>query len=496
MHFSRVLLTRKPDRASPTFTWIECVAIPLALSVMEAQPLAMVLALGALLVSGTSANALLSVGQLTWLLLGFLWWAIALAFFHARGRLRSTRVLALLRLGSLLVVWLVLTVLKIGRGWSKTDDLLVPAECLFTFWLWRRSLTRARLGFAYETLATSFKGSLGILLSVLLLALLIPRGSLLLSMLEASLTTFFFCGLVTLSLTRLGILRQVRSVNGRQADPTRTWLAALLLFSALLIGLVFLLEAVFSFTSLLWIVHVLQPVWDALGTLLGWLLYALVFVVIQPLFLFFSWLIGLLRGQEGTTSPASPPTSPFTHLANAQHPVQLSPELLTLGRWGVLAVTVLVLIVLVWTNLRRWFLPYDAEQLEETREGLDRRALRAQRRQQRSARSGKSSSTDGFPETESARAYYRLLLQATASASSELARRSDETPLEYEQRLHTQAPGFQQEPEPAPPSHAAILHELTQGYMEERYGQHTLDPHWYASVRRWVPHLLALFRKA
>lgn len=456
------------------------------LSVMEAQPLAMILAYVSQLASGNSANAPLNWQELTLLQLGFLWWAIALALLEQRQRLRSARTRSLLRLCSLLAGSLVLLVPLLWSGWSDRDYVLVPGICLFVFWLWQRNLERARLGFAYEDLSTSFKVCLGVLLALILLALGMSEGSSFLSQLEGSLTLFFLSGLIALSLTRLGVLRQIHAANGKQADPTRFWLISLTLFCGLLILLVLLLEGVFSLASLLWLIALLQPVWNALGTIIGWILYALAFLIVQPLFLIFSWLIQRLGGQNSGLPHIQAPSSP---LAGKTGPVsaQLPPEMLTLGRWIVLIAVATVLVLLVIRSLRRWYLPYETEQFEEVREALDRRELRQKRRKQKQVRTS--------PEPilgEGARAYYRLLLRETA-ALPKLAHQPDETPLEYEQRLRLHLEESQQTQDQSQPASTQVLHELTEHYMDERYGQRPLDAAHGSYLRRWLPRLVALF---
>ncbi len=333
----------------------------------------------------------------------------------------------------------------------------------------------------------------------MLLALVAARGAMLLPDLEASLTLFFFCGLITLSFTRLGILRQVRTVNGKQADPTRAWLGALTLFSCLLIALVFLLEAMFSYPSFLGIVHLLQPLWDGLGTLAGWLLYAFIFLVLTPLFAVLSWVIAWFRTLgNGGKQPTPLPVSPFVHLTNGKSPpTQLPPELLSIGRWVVLGAVGLLLLVLVQASLRRWFLPYDAQQLEETREQLDRLP---QQRRPKTQRKKQGTRLSGTPA--SARAHYRLLLQTIAAARPALTHQPAETPLEYEQRLRVQIDTLsvtQEDRQDADQAElaeqseqpdAVILHALTQEYMEERYGQQQPDPQQQSYLRQWMPRLL------
>lgn len=449
----------------------------------------MVIALLTLMSGNALARAPLGVGEVILLLLGLLWWAMLLAMLKARGHLHAPLLQIGLRLGSLLGAWLVVVLPQLSTLGNEGQDVVLVGQLLLIVWLWQRSLGRAWLGFAYEPLARSFQIGLGVLLVVMLLALVIQPASVLLPTLEASLTIFFFSGLVTLSLARLGIIRQVRTVNGRQADPTRSWLGALVLFSGGLIGVVFVLEVIFSFPSFLWLLHALQPLWDGLGTLVGWLLYALIFLILAPLFDGFSWLIGLVRG-HGQSQPQNQPTlSPFTHLTQAQHTTQLPPALLQTGKWGVLAVISLLLLVLVGASLRRWFLPYEAEHLEETREPVERLPRTPKMRRTRGQRQ--------ITETlKSARAYYRLLLQTVANTRPALTRQLAETPLEYEQRLHQEtdllgggSPDEQDIPS-SEPRDELILERLTQAYMGERYGQQPLTPQDQAYLQQQMPHLL------
>src|SRR5947209_20463317 len=69
----------------PTFDWIELLAVPLASSIMETQPIALVLLLGATLFTGENASPLLSEGSITLLLLGLQWCAILMQYFVRRG---------------------------------------------------------------------------------------------------------------------------------------------------------------------------------------------------------------------------------------------------------------------------------------------------------------------------------------------------------------------------------------------------------------------------
>ncbi len=129
-------------------------------------------------------------------------------------------------------------------------------------WLWRRGISRAQIGFEYVPLANSFKIGFGVLLGLLVLVIALPGLEALRDALASSLPVYFLSGLVGLSLARLGAIRNARrSVDGSQADPTRTWLLALTLFGVALIILVIAIEALFSFTSFEQVLTALMPLW-------------------------------------------------------------------------------------------------------------------------------------------------------------------------------------------------------------------------------------------
>jgi hypothetical protein len=163
--------------------------------------------------------------------------------------------------------------------------------------------------------------------------------------------------------------------------------------------------------------------------------------------------------------------------------------LLSIGRWVVLGAAVLLLLLLVRASLRRWFLPYDADLLEETREHLEKAPSPRKPRQSRIKRQIARCAEP----LDSVRAYYRLFLRTVATAHPNLAHRSDETPLEYEQRLrpHLERLATEQ-PQPAlsMQQDTATLHTLTQDYLAERYGQELPTPSRWSTLRQGMPGLL------
>jgi hypothetical protein len=457
---------------------------------MEAQPIGMVLAFATFVVTGTLTTVPLESGHIALLILGLLWWAMGVEYLQRIGRLRTSHIIAGLHLCNLLVAWVLLIGPLLPALSHGSSIPLALFDLVFLFWLWRRSLSRARSGFTYDALARSFKVGLSFLLLVMVLAMLASQAQPLLTELEGGMTVFFLSGFITLSLTRLGIIRQTRYAHGQQADPTRFWLAALTGLSSLLIVLVLILEALFSYESFLVVVGALSPFWNLLGTLLGWLLYAVVFLVFAPIFNFLSWLIHRIGPASAHLSTPHPPVSPFAHQAHT-HPTMLPPFLFVAGQWLALVLVACLLVLLIKKSLQRWFSSQDEMPLDETRERLETGSLLRERWQDWWTRLCQHQS-DRAPalEPDSARAYYRQLLQAVAMSRPEAARRPIETPVEYEPRLLAQVQTPSNAGELGEPSTPALLHTLTVHYLRERYGQQALDHQQRTFLRTWVPYLI------
>src|SRR5438477_7129124 len=65
-----------PAEAQKASTWIERFALPLTVSAMEAQPIALVIALLTVLVAGPKATPPIGAGEIALVALGLLWWAM------------------------------------------------------------------------------------------------------------------------------------------------------------------------------------------------------------------------------------------------------------------------------------------------------------------------------------------------------------------------------------------------------------------------------------
>ncbi len=489
--------TRTPAEAQRASTWIERFAIPLTVSAMEAQPIALVIALLTVLVAGPKAAPPIGAGEIALVALGLLWWAMIVESF-VRRRFIGRRAIWLYILG-----WFLAFIAVVGpylpslARWENIFAVLLGT--VLVTWLWRRAMRRAQVGFEYGELATSFKVGFGVLLGILLISIVLPEQEALRNALANALPLFFLSGLVMLSLIRLGAIRNARRTldGSQQADPTRSWLLALTLFGVTLIGIVIAVESIFSFASFELVLSALTPLWNALGTLVGWLVYGIIFLL-SPLFYLISFVMGLLTHQASSKQQQNVglPKSPFIRPWSPQN---ISPEILTIARWVFLALILIIALLVVRASLQRWRPKSDNEGIEEVREGLDARSLLSERwREWWHRRRGRKSTTIPLEPLDpgSARAHYREMLQAIAASNGERARNPAETPLEYEARLiaylereTTHSQKLSNSDDGA--TETAILDELTHAYTRERYGGKRIDNRQRMHLQTWVPRLIA-----
>lgn len=479
-------------RARRPFSWVEYIAIPIALSVMEAQPLALALIVITQVLSAGTALSPLEAGGITLLELALLWWAMFTEHLARRaGKRRRTFWLHL-------ISWIVAVALLIGPytpSLLKAQDILQALILLALItWLWRHGIANAQIGFEYNRISISFKIGFGIALGALLIATAVPVFSPLRSALPTALPVFFLSGLIALSLTRLGVLRAARLTPGSHADPTRPWLLALTILSVGLIVLVVIVESIFSFSALEAIVITLNPLWNAIGTVIYWLLYGIVFLL-SPIFYLVSFILNALRG-------SSPPpkvhiSSPISAKVQSNHSQALIAQAAGVGRWVLLALALFAIALLVVATVRRWFMSNQDESVEEVREGLDARSLLMRRLREWLSRRRQQAELEITLEPldpMSARAHYRELLQKIAVTDEILTRRQSETPDEYERRLNaflreqaqkTQGPGDMLSPVPS-----ITLDSLTHDYEEERYGGKSTSAARQARWQVWMPQLI------
>ncbi|MGZ3623555.1 MAG: hypothetical protein ACXWPG_10695, partial [Ktedonobacteraceae bacterium] len=385
-----------PARAS--FDWVELLVVPTAICVMETQPIVLALTLVAVALFGSSAVLPLGEGSITLLLLGLHWWAKAVSSL-TQGRVYTTRARLLQLLGLFLAVAIaVITHLSLLNN--------IPA-LFFTIILiigfWYAGMVRVQTGPDDEYVLTSFKIGLGVLLGVLILTLINfdPVPPVLRDGLTYALPTFFLSGLISLSFTRIMMIRKESASSaqiGLQGDPTRGWLLILTLTWAIVIVSTLAFEA-FGFQP---VVFAASFLWSALGIVANFIL-----LLLSPLFQLFSkFFFPMIPPSQGIPLPQPTPSSghppPLPYLA----------EILLITRLILLAILLVLLYFVIRLILRRWRMAPDDESEEEIRESLSRESILKTRRkkQQQRRKTGDLAALESLGP-DSMRARYRELLQ-------------------------------------------------------------------------------------
>ncbi len=493
--------------------WLEGVALPLVLLTLQVLPLGALLQLGAAWATQDSSQALLP----PWALLVILIGAYSLARWRTNHTLLKGWAVAAIGVGglvTLLLVWYLRLYHTSGAFWQPNwlnalfQDVqsgsghigAVFGLLILLALLWWRGLLLGRGKIESDQMSQNFKGGFGVLVVALLLTgTAVPSArSALAVQLGLVLPEFLFVGLAGLSLARLAEIRRARRAHGNtQADPTRSWIIAMLVLSGALVLLTLVVEQAFSYQTLLGAVSALQPVWNTIGTVLEWVVIGLSFV----LYWIISSLVHLVRalfgvGSQNQNTPPSPsPVRP--KLPPHTNPGNIPSEWLTVGRWVLIALGIMIALVVLLRVLRAFAAWRQSDEAEEERESLGAtRMLRAQLRallanlaarfQRQPA--GREQGTDA---RQGVRALYRRVLRQAAAQG--MGRRLPETPHEFAQRLLPELAAPPQEgavPPGQQPSHASAeaplrqqqergmreLNRLTTAYEQTRYGEQEPPP--------------------
>jgi hypothetical protein len=488
--------------------WLEGVALPLALLALQALPLGALLQLGAAWTTQDPRAALLP----GWALLVILIGAYSLARWRARHASLKGWTVAFIGGGGLVTLplaWYLRLYHTSGPFWqpdwlsalfqdiqSGSGQIVAVFGLLILLaLLWWRGLLLGRGKIESEQMSQNFKVGFAVLVVALLLTgTAVPSArSALAAQLGLALPEFLFVGLAGLSLARLAEIRRARRAHGNtQADPTRSWMIAMLVLSGSLVLLTLLIEQAFSYQTLLGVVSALQPVWDVIGTVLEWVVIGLSFV----LYWIISSLVHLVRaifgvGSQNQNTPPSPsPGRP--KLPPHTNPGNIPPEWLTVGRWVLIALGIIIALVILLRALRAFAAWRQSDEVEEERESLGAtRMLRAQLRAQfanlatrfQRKPTGREQGTDAG---QGVRALYRRVLRQAAAQG--IGRRLQETPREFAQRLFPELVAPLQEdavPTRPQPSQVSVdapvpqqqergmpeLNRLTAAYEQTRYGE-------------------------
>ncbi len=386
---------------------------------------------------------------------------------------------------------------------------------LLISYLWWRGLLLGRATIEVEQVSRTFKlGAAAVVVTLVFLGTIPPAvRSGLESNLGFTLPAFLFVGLAALSLARLAEIRRGRRTGGdSQSNPARSWVMALLALSGGLVLLTLVIEQFFSYNTWLALIKALQPVWDGMGTVLGWLALGLAYLlywIFNPLV---QWVRELLSSQQNSNSShpigPPPPSLPKNGSGNGV-PIEWQ----TIGQWVLIGVGIIVLLLILWRAFRvfaSWRRP-DAEEEERENLGTTRvlgeqlrsllaaLAARFQRRP-----SDEAPSAAPAPANNVRALYRRMLRQAQAQGQG---RHAPETPAEFAQRLR---PLLVEEPaalppfvehlpvqSPAPPEGAKLpaasqqeLASLTAAYEQARYGDQEASPEELQTLTEGLDHLL------
>src|SRR5215472_2195191 len=188
---------------------------------METQPIVLTLTLFAVVLLGSGAVLPLEQATITLLLLGLHWWAKAVNGL-AQSRFLTSKARLLQLIGLFLAIGL--TIITHISLLNNIAALFLSIVLIIGFWY--IGLLRVQTGPDDQYVLTSFKIGLGVLLGVLILSLLlfVPVPSVLQNELAYALPTFFLCGLISLSFTRIMMIRRENTSSvqrGVSGDPTQ-----------------------------------------------------------------------------------------------------------------------------------------------------------------------------------------------------------------------------------------------------------------------------------
>lgn len=451
-------------------SWIEVFAVPVLTSIMEAQPVVLVLLCGTLFFTGKSNYPLLEEASISALLLSLYWWAMLIKYKLQPGI--GEKAARLLHLPSLFATFAII----VGTHTAFLKNAVtIFLTIILVGWLWRRSISRVEVGLQEEQLIASFKVGFVVLLAILLFASFngSPTYKILLHVLAFALPIFLVSGLLALSLRRLGALKSVYargSFIDTQFNLTQTWLSVLV-FLLVTVAIAATFLVVFAFQPLL---ILFSPLEDILRELYG-------------------WILSFLRPSQ-TKQLHHKIVKPVPDKSIHPHPqnIYLPNILLLLLILVILLLSLFILVMLflfIRGILRKWKHTCITNE-DEIRESLSIRSVLRERRQ---TRHRQSRVVLEQLDPASARKRYRELLQAMAwHKGDELGRRPDETPTEYQTRLliSVTISDHNKERLHGKPSDAVILEELTGAYILERYGGQHSDSDRRAYLLRWVPMLV------
>ncbi len=452
---------------------------------METQPIAIVLLLIVPYIFG-SDSPYPDAASITFLLLFLHWWSMGTRYvFERRGA--SPGLFTFYDILGVLVALILLTVTHLA---AIADPTFLFISLVVIGWSWKRGADRARMGLNEEQLIRAFKVGFTTLLIIMVFALLalFAASPALANTLLRDLPIFFLAGMITLSFTRIGIIKkeQARHTIGKRREKMGSWLTALTITWIVLVTVSIALETL----PLQTIMEMLSPLWYVMDLLAFAVLYVLNFIVtiVAEFFALVIALVVLLLHLQ-----SSHPRHPAPHQAQIVHDTQDSSAEMFILRILIVVVVIIATIVITRFLQKRRRAGQDdtLDEEDEVREGLDinqiLRARREERRQQQQALALAAL------EQDSIRARYRDFLTSMAARGEDFARHPEETPAEYQRRILHAARNIPASSDADTPADLTILDTLTRAYSLERYGGRQADGERQNFLRRWVPLLVQRF---
>lgn len=308
---------------------------------------------------------------------------------------------------------------------------------------------------------------------------------------------YFTAGLLALALANFqSINQEMRRGDGAVFLPRR-WLALFLGVLAVIVVLSVAVASAFSFELVLLLTR-------PLNTLADWLFTGFQYVVLLPLGLLAEILIYVLRFLMSLLNRGKPPepfnpsdASDWRKALEDRVPQAISPDVLLALKWGLVALVVAGVCVLLARALFRYRQVKEEGESGETSESLwswdvfkaDLRAflLRCVRRFRRGTAADRRTARPPVAVTQvsgthllSIRDIYRGLLWEGRKAGT--PRRDSETPNEYAGTLRQYLTGG-----------TAELQAITDAYMTERYGDKETSPEDRGTINRLWRRLHSVF---
>lgn len=304
-----------------------------------------------------------------------------------------------------------------------------------------------------------------------------------------------FCGLVASALTRFTSTTAIGETDTRQAQgPEAPWLGVALTLSVVVVGFALLLSLIVNYESVGALLARLGPVGQALGAVVDWITG----LIAQLLYLLLHNFVKPPAPKTPLPAPTPLPTGACVPTP-ANHECQtglatLDPfwrHLITLIMQGTALVVLAVglFVVLRYIIFRRWLFSPPQQGVEEERESLEAASLLgAQLRSLLGRLAPKRTAPAVDPLVPGTVRYvYRDVLRAAATA--ELARRSEETPDEFAERVGRTAPiaVFAEG--------QADLDALSAAYAAARYGEQEPDEATMGPLRVAAARLVRTLRR-